>query len=357
MLKKVLKVVAIILAIVLAFAIGYVAYVFISYHRLPDVDEAVEMKGEAAAAGQPYTIVTWNLGFGAYSDDYGFFMDGGTESWAFSKDAVYQNLGFAQDKLKELAPDLMILQELDTDATRSYHVDEAELMRQAFGDYQSFFAQNYDSPFLLYPFRQPHGASKAGIMTLSRRGFDRAARIGLPIETGFTKFLDLDRCYSKVWLPMENDKKLVLYNLHLSVYTSDGTIAQKQLEILCADMLAEYQAGNYVVGGGDFNKDLLGDSAAIFGVPADPGYTWNQPIPEGTFPDGLTLVSSLDEANPIPSNRIADGPYVPGATFVSTLDGFIVSDNVTVNSCRVIDTGFKCSDHNPVAMEFVLEGE
>ena len=153
---------------------------------------------------------------------------------------------------------------------------------------------------------------------------------------------------------MENGKKLVLYNLHLSTYTSDGTIAQKQLEILCADMLAEYQAGNYVVGGGDFNKDLLGDSAAVFGVSGE-AYTWAQPIPEGTFPEGLTLVSSLDEADPIPSNRVADGPYVPGKTFVSTLDGFIVSDNVTVNSCRVIDTGFKCSDHNPVIMAFELE--
>lgn len=356
MLKKILKIIAILLAVILVIALGYVAYVFISFHRLPDVDQAVEPAGETAKAGEPYTIVTWNLGFGAYSDDYGFFMDGGTESWAFSKDAVYENLGFAEDQLKALAPDLMILQELDIDSTRSYHVDEAELMRQAFSDYQSFFAQNYDSPFLFYPFTQPHGASRSGILTLARFGHDREVRIGLPIETGFTKFLDLDRCYSKIWIPLENGKDLVLYNLHLSAYTSDGTIAQRQLEILCADMLAEYQAGNYVVGGGDFNKDLLGDSAAIFGV--DGGtYTWNQPIPEGTIPEGLTLVNSLDEANPIPSNRVADGPYVSGTTFVSTLDGFIVSDNVTVNDCRVIDTGFKCSDHNPVAMEFVLNEE
>ena len=357
MLKKLLKAIAILLAVVLVIALGYLAYVFISYHRLPDADAEVEMTGETARTGQRYTIATWNLGFGAYSDDYGFFMDGGTESWAFSKDAVYQNIGLATDKLKALAPDLMILQELDFDATRSYHVDEVQLVKDAFADYQSYFAQNYDSPFLFYPFNQPHGASKAGIFTLSTFGFDRAARRVLPIETGFTKFLDLDRCYSKVWIPVEGGGHLVLYNLHLSAYTSDGTIAQDQLELLCADMLSEYQAGNYVIGGGDFNKDLLGDSAAIFGVPADPSYTWNQPIPEGTIPEGLTLVSSLDEADPIPSNRVADGPYVPGKTFVSTLDGFIVSDNVTVHACRVVDNGFKCSDHNPVVMEFELTEE
>ena len=40
--------------------------------------------------------------------------------------------------------------------------------------------------------------------------------------------------------------------------------------------------------------------------------------------------------------------------YINVLDGFIVSDNVRVNSVRNIDTGFAYSDHNPVRMEFVL---
>lgn len=353
MLKRILKAVGIVLLALVVVVGGYLAYVFIDYHRLPDEDVALEPVGETAKAGETYTIATWNLGFGAYSDDYGFFMDGGTESRAFSEDAVHANIGHAVERLRDMSPDFMILQELDTDATRSYHVDEAALVTEALPGYTAYFAQNYDSPYLFYPITKPHGASKAGILTLTSKAAERGARVGLPIETGFTKFLDLDRCYSKVWMPVEGGKHFVLYNLHLSAYTSDGSIAQEQLELLCADMLSEYQAGNYVVGGGDFNKDLLGDSAAIFGE--DGGeYTWNQPIPEGTIPEGLTLVNSLDEDNPLPSNRIADGPYVPGETFVSTLDGFIVSDNVRVLSCGVIDDGFKCSDHNPVKMEFDL---
>jgi len=119
-------------------------------------------------------------------------------------------------------------------------------------------------------------------------------------------------------------------------------------------MLRERAAGNHVIAGGDFNKDLLGNSSEIFGVSGD--YTWCQPIPAGTIPEGLTLVSSLDAENPVPTNRNADGPYVPGTTFVNTLDGFIVSDDVRVISCRVIDDGFRCSDHNPVVMTFELEG-
>ena len=83
------------------------------------------------------------------------------------------------------------------------------------------------------------------------------ARISLPVEAGFMKLLDLDRCYSKSWIPVADGRHLVLYNLHLSAYSNDGTIADEQLALLTADMKAEYEAGNYVVGGGDFNKDYF----------------------------------------------------------------------------------------------------
>lgn len=356
MLKKLLKIVGIILLALIVVIGGYVAYVFIDYHRLPDTDEALEPVGNRAAMGKSYTIATWNLGFGAYSDDYGFFMDGGSESRAFSKDAVLQNIGHAADVLVGLAPDFIALQEVDIGSTRTYQVDEAALLADRFADHQACFAQNYDSPYLFYPVTQPHGASKSGLLTLSGSGVERFARRSLPVEKGFRKILDLDRCYSKAWIPLEDGGALVLFNLHLSAYTSDGTIAQEQLELLCADMLREYEAGNHVIAGGDFNKDLLGDSAEVFGE-EHRDYSWNQPIPEGTIPEDLTLVAPLDGDDPIPSNRIADGPYVKGETFVNTLDGFIVSDNVRAISCSVVDDGFKCSDHNPVIMEFVLEGD
>ena len=181
-----------------------------------------------------------------------------------------------------------------------------------------------------------------------------ATRVELPIENGFTKFLDLDRCYSRSRVPVAGGGELVLYNLHLSAYTSDGTIADEQLKLLLDDMEGEYAAGNWCIAGGDFNKDLLGDSSAYFGK-ADKEYTWAQPIPGRVF-DGshAQLVAPLDPDNPVPSCRNADGPYHQGQ-FVLTIDGFLVSANVSVTEAEVIDTGFAYSDHNPVAMRFVLE--
>ena len=140
----------------------------------------------------------------------------------------------------------------------------------------------------------------------------RRVRRGLPLETGFMNFLDLDRCYSKAYIPLsEGDGELVLYNLHLSAYTSDGTIATEQFKLLCADMAEEYASGNYCVAGGDFNKDLPGNAGEIFGVSSE-GYTWAQPLDMSLIPEGLNVVPSLDLANPVPSCRNADTAYLPG---------------------------------------------
>jgi endonuclease/exonuclease/phosphatase family metal-dependent hydrolase len=178
-------------------------------------------------------------------------------------------------------------------------------------------------------------------------------RRSLPIQGGFSKLVDLDRCYNISRVSTANGKELVLINVHLSAYTTDPTIADQQLAMLYADMQAEYDKGNYVICGGDFNKDLLGDSASIFGISGS-DYSWAQSFPFNYLPDGFTLVAPYDESNPIPSCRNADIPWDPETTFQITVDGFIISNNVECIDSNVVDLQFENSDHNPVYMNFKL---
>ncbi len=357
--KKMKRWAKILLCIVLALVVlvgAYVAYVFIDYHRIGDMELTPE--GDAAmtklAAGESYTILSYNIGFGAYEDDYGFFMDGGTESWAWSEERLTANVDAIAAFLAQQDADFYLLQEVDIDSTRSYHVDERQPIYQALPGMSHVFAQNYDSPFLMYPLTQPHGASRSGLLTFSPATISSARRVELPIENSVMKLVDLDRCYSVSRIPVNGSKELILYNLHLSAYTSDGTIATEQLKLLLADMQAEYEAGNWCVAGGDFNKNLLGDSAVWFGE-ADQDYSWAQPIPDGIFKGyDITLAAPLDENAPVPSCRNADSAYHEGQ-YVLTVDGFMVSKNVAVESAEVIDTGFRWSDHNPVKMVFTLQ--
>ena len=354
--KKWIKtVLCIVLALVLL-AVGYVAYVFIDYHRIGDMALTpvnTETAIPSLRTGTPYTAVSYNIGFGAYEEDYGFFMDGGTESRAWSEERLTANLAEIGAFLQAQAADFYLVQEVDMGSTRTYQVDERPYITDALSGLSSVFCQNYDSPYLFYPLTRPHGASRSGLLTLSAAGVTAASRVELPVEGGFMKLLDLDRCYSVSRIPVDGGKELILYNLHLSAYTSDGTIATEQLKLLLADMQAEYGAGNWCVAGGDFNKDLLGDSSAYFGA-ADQEYSWAQPIPEGVF-DGydVQLIAPLDESDPVPSCRNADSAYHEGQ-YVLTVDGFMVTPNVTVSDSAVLDTGFTYSDHNPVKMTFTL---
>ena len=355
--KKFLKILAAALAVCIIAVGAYAAYVFIAYYRLPDMQE-LEVEGSRdaqARVGETYTAVSYNLGFGAYSADFGFFMDGGDSARARSADEVRRNIGGALDTLVSLDPDVIFIQELDVDSDRSRHVDQAALAEAAFPEASRVFAQNYDSPYLFYPIYEPIGSSTSGIMTISRFGITSALRRSLPIDKGVMKIIDLDRCYSVSRVDMENGRELVLYNVHLSAYTIDESIVRGQLEMLCADMAGEYAAGNYVVCGGDFNCDLPGDSREVFGVSGD--FSWAQPFNTALLPEGFSLVTPLDRNAPVPSTRNADGAYVAGESFVLTLDGFIVSDNVRVLEADAVDTGFEYSDHNPVYIKFMLEDQ
>ena len=357
--KKRWKILIGIVALLLLLVIGYVVYVLTAYHRIGDMTLAAENNAKTAEFAEvqkdrEYSIMSYNIGFGAYEEDFGFFMDGGTESWAWSEARLMDNLAQIGELLRTTDADFYLLQEVDRDSTRSYHVDELNLLSMYLGDRAPIWAQNYDSPFLFYPFTQPHGKSVSGITTASKYLIHDCQRIEVPIEDSLMKLVDLDRCYSRCRLDVAGGGEMVLYNLHLSAYTSDGVVAVEQLELLIADMVAEAAKGNYVVCGGDFNKDLLGDSSEYFGVSGE-DYTWAQPLPEGIFDGtGLQLVAPLDENSPVPTCRNADGPYNPDQ-FVLTIDGFIVSENVEVVESAVMDTAFAYSDHNPVTMTFKLK--
>ena len=339
----------------LLLVIGYAIYVFASYERIEDQQSVEIHPGQDAslATNSVQRILSYNLGFGAYSDDYSFFMDGGKESRARSAEAVRVNSAGAMAAAQAAKPDLILFQEVDLDGDRSHHVNQVELTQQAFPDNFWTFTQNYDSAYLFWPITEPHGANQSGLVTLSRYPMTSALRRQLPIDPGPMKIVDLDRCYSVHRIPVE-DRELVLYHFHLSAYTTDTSVADKQLEMLFADMLSEVEQGNYAIAGGDFNKDLLGNSEEVFGH-ATEGANWAQPIPEDLIPETLRVIAPFDPDNPVPSCRNADRPYGPD-DLVLTVDGFVVSKNVRVLESRVLDEGFRWSDHNPVYLDFVLEG-
>ena len=358
MLKKILKIVGLTIAIIAALVVGYVLYVIVSYNRIQDM-QALEVSQKAQTQcvklNTEYAAITQNCGFGAYSPDFTFFMDGGTQVWAKSKESAVANIDTAASEVLSFEPDFVFFQEVDTDSTRSYHINQQDQIAKYFPEYDQIFAVNFHSVFCAYPLTQPHGICNAGIMTLSKAKVKQALRRSLPVSSEFERFFDLDRCYSVSRIPVENGKDLVLYNVHLSAYCEDSKIRDSQLKQLLSDMHEEYENGNYAVCGGDFNQDFTGDSVLSLNNEKAKESQWStQPFPKEFLPEGILQALKYDDSKLIPTCRASDVPYGPDCiTYV--LDGFLVSRNVKVTRLHNVDTEFAYSDHNPVYMRFTLE--
>ena len=357
--KKTLKVLLIVIGLILLAVLGYVAYVFLTYDRIED-RQPLTPRGEAAfssaAVNEEYTVMTQNVGFGAYTADFTFFMDGGESSRAESKESVENCINGISGNIRAYDPDFVFFQEVDTDSTRSYHVDERAMLSADFDGCSEVFAVNYHSAYLMYPLTEPHGRSNSGLLTLSRAGISSALRRSLPISTGFSKILDLDRCYSVSRVPVENGKELVLFNVHLSAYGGSDEIRTAQMSMLFDDMKSEYEKGNYCVAGGDFNHDFTGDSTMKFNDVGGTDFGWAQPFPEELLPEGIRRCTEYTAGDDVPTCRNCDVPYDEN-TFVVIVDGFLVSENVTVTELENIDASFEFTDHNPVRMRFMLKEE
>ena len=340
----------------------YLEYVILQYYRIDDNInlEIIDRNQNSLDLSREYKISTYNIGFGAYNQEYSFFMDEGymkdgtyvvgKYAKAKNKEVVEINTQGSIETIKNLNSDFIFFQEVDKEADRSYKVNQYQNILDSFPGYDVTYASNFHSARLLYPFNDPIGKTEAGIVTLSKYDLDNSIRYSLPIDESFpTRFFDLDRCFSLNRIKLSNNKELVLINVHLSAYDEGGVIRKAQLEVLNKVLEEEYKKGNYVIAGGDFNHDI-GESKNKFKT--------EQKVPEWVYElsdENLTKGFRFVAPNDYPTCRSSDMEYKKDVNYTVVIDGFIVSDNIEVTSINTIMQNndlFVYSDHNPVKMNF-----
>lgn len=362
-LKISLEVIGIIIGAIILILVSYVLYISLQYYRIEDAKsyqaDIVQNTDASVKTNHTYTITTYNIGFGAYNHDFSFFMDSGVmkdgtkvsgkKSRADSKQVVIDNISGAIGKMMTISPDFALFQEVDVDATRSYHVNQYLELQKSFSHMTNVYVSNFHSAYLFYPLFQPHGKVQSGICTFSKYQIDTCIRYSLEVSKDFPeKFFDLDRCFSASYIPVLNGKSLVIVNVHLSAYDEGGVYRQKQWQQLNTFLQEEYQKGNYIVCGGDFNHDIAQTVDKFDTEQLKPD--WVYELKESD----LTAHFHFATDDSIGTCRSTDIPYEKGVNYTVVLDGFIVSDNIIVNKVQNVNTNFLYSDHNPVLMEFTM---
>lgn len=355
--KKALKIVLSILGIILLIAAALVLWLSVTEFKPGDVMDVKieansEIDGISPFLDQEMSIISWNIGYAGLGEGSDFFMDGGENVSAADQDTVtasllgiYKTLYSAEDPST-----IFMLQEVDQNSSRTYSKDESDFL----GIHNSAYALNYSCKFVPYPL-PPIGKVNSGLLTTTIYDIDSAERISLPCPFDWpVSMANLKRCLLVSYLPISgSDSKLVIVNLHLEAYDDgEGKIAQtKQLREF---IQAEYEKGNYVIAGGDFNQIFPGGTDAY---PNTHPELWEPGIiTEDIMPEGWTLAYDLET----PSCRLLNQPYDPTDTENTqhyVIDGFILSPNVELVSVDTLDEGFVYSDHNPVKLNVKLSSE
>ena len=347
---KALRIIGIaLLTLVVAFGLALGILTITAYN--PPEKEMLTPFGGAGEDAAPYSlrILTWNLGYCGIDSETDVFIEGGTMSRARSLDAVEDALSGITTFLYGQDADVMFLQEVDKKAKRSFSIDQVSSLSGRFSEYQSFFAVNYKSPFVPVPLSAPMGQVLSGVMTLTRYASQSAARFQLPGQYSWpVRIFHLKRCALITVIPSHDpDRSWYLVNIHLSAFDS-GNLRTSQLEFVKEKILGMAAEGHYVVVGGDWNSLFPGVQKDQFGAYTTPeeNLDWVFRIPEGWTPEGWQWCFDGE----VPTARSNERPYIPGETFQTIIDGFLVSPNLSVEEVSSYNLGYLHSDHHPVAI-------
>ena len=352
MFKKIIKWVLIAILIpVIAFSLFLIYMTVTDYKPEEKIPLSITDNHETILKrNMPFTILTFNIGYCGLDKNQDFFMDGGTMSRSSSYKKTDENLKAITRFIKDENPTFALIQEIDINSSRSYHINELKYMQQEL-PLSSVFALNYKVPFVPVPLNHPMGSVYAGNVTFSSFKTISASRYQYPGSEKWPKqMFDLDRCFTESIIPVDDGKNLILVNSHLSAFDKGGEIRKVQLNYLKEYILTQYSRGNYVIVGGDWNHSLPGTDPKQF--KSDESWPfWLQKLPDDFAPVGFKWAAD----SKTPSVRTVASEYRVNHNFLAVIDGFLVSPNVEIIKVTVHQLDFENSDHNPVTAELVLK--
>jgi len=346
---KYLKLLFRIIGLMLVVFIVFLAFATIDNYN-PDPETIVyESEDPRAVYDSVFSMVTWNIGYAGLDSTMDFFYDGG-EKVRPDQSEVRRNVKeiiFTLDDFRDR--DFLLLQEVDKNSKRSYRENIYEIIAGMLRDHHSVFGINYDVAFVPLPPTEPMGKVLSGLQTLSLPEPARVERYSFPGNYSWPmSVFMLDRCFLVNRYMVPGGNQLVVINTHNSAY-DDGTLRSQQMDFLKEFILGEYEEGNYVVVGGDWNQSPADFAPGFSGDLFD---TDNLTYIEKGYP-ALDWTWAYDPS--IPTNRRVLTPYRRGTSPTTVIDFFLLSPNLELLEVSGVDLQFAYSDHQPVAMKFRIQ--
>ncbi len=346
--KKIIKYfMFILLAMVLLFAVFLVYSTIIDYKPDP-VQSLATSDGEVINVYDTMHVFNWNIGYSGLGDDMSFFYDGG-DKMRTSIERTLENLqGIKEQIRKHDSISFFLFQEVDRCSRRSYKLNEIDSIAQVLDNFHLYYAINYKVAFVPVPLSNPMGAVDGGLASFSKFEPFQVDRFAFEGNYAWPKGLFLlDRCFMVQRFYTSDGKELLIINTHNSAY-DDGSLRKRQMEMMRILLLDEFEKGNYVLVGGDWNQNppQLGQKSEE----SKEGHLTRLRIASDFMPDEWQWVYNED----MPTNRMIDEVYNKETTGTTVIDFYLLSPNLKPIFQKNLDLQFKNSDHQPVLLSFVF---
>ena len=215
-----------------------------------------EEKNEISYNDSVYSIMTYNLGY----------LSGMTNNQAVErkKEEFTKNFNTARHGIQSFSPDLLVIQEIDFDADRSFNVDQSLALSNMGFPFRGE-SINWDKkyvPFPYYPISTHFGKIISGQAILSKHPILSLDRIALPRNSDNPFYYDsfyLDRLAQVAKIDL-GPEQLVLINVHLEAYDKATRNDQMTKVINLYNRFAEQYPTILL---GDFNSDLKDRGASV----------------------------------------------------------------------------------------------
>ena len=330
------------------FISGIIAYLLVALvatrYSTPSSGPLVVKRFQALpAAGSKISLVTWNLGYGGLGAKSDFKADGGKTYLPPSQNYVRDNLRAIKKVIGKLDACVFLFQEVATSSPINYWVDVDQGISEQLAAFDKVRDLDVATVFLPPPLKVAHGNT-----IFSSFKIEAARRQVLPLEQEWHAGV-LRKKYSIqiARIPIAGSKaQWVIANVHLAAFDEGGAVRLKQLESVQRWADKEYQHGNFVIVGGDWNLEFSKDT-----FPHTTDYKhrfWLYDFPFKKLLPGWQV--AFDPSKP--TVRTLHQPYVRGKNYVTVIDGFLVSPNLTIEAVETINTDFENTDHQPVVARF-----
>jgi endonuclease/exonuclease/phosphatase family metal-dependent hydrolase len=309
------------------------------------------------------TIMTWNIRFGAARLPW--FGDACGDRVIFTEEEVIAALQGIVDKINEIDPDVLLLQEVDLLSKRSAYIDQMSWILERTSFNYAIYGSQWRSKYIP---SDGLGRLDEGNAVFSRWKISDAERIQLPLREDqdaivryFYERCCMVRC--KVEIPEFGPNGITAVNIHASAFATDDT-KQIHIQKFKEELDGIANAGELFIAGGDLNTLPPGSDTTDYCIQDKCNYEsyhmdgddpehkeGSNYTPEVSWMDGL--YNDYSSAIPLAKYQASQYSYFTHTTrsghfWDRTLDYLFTNSSWVENSGLVRQEALLLSDHAPV---------